>query len=73
MKANEEQIRWDQEIRDKERSRRPPKPAKPKFIKGAINERIQRWFIDRSKYKDLEVFLKDTEIGVRKTIDGVKG
>ena len=73
IKANEEQIRWDQEIRDEEQSRGPPEPAKPKLIKGAINKRIQRWFIDGSEYKDPEVFLSDTEIGVRKTIDGVKG
>ncbi len=60
IKANEEQIRWDQEIRDEEQSRQPSEPAEPKLIKGAINERIQRWFVDGSEYQDPEVFLKDT-------------
>ena len=73
IRANEEPIRWNQEILDEERARQPPEPAQPKLIKGAINGRIQKWFIDGSEYKDPQVFLYDIESGVRKTIDGVNG
>ena len=55
IKANEEQMRWDQEIQEEERSRRPAETVVPKLIKGAIGERIQRWFVDGSEYKDPEV------------------
>ncbi len=73
IQANEERIRWDEEIRDEELARQPPEPAKPKLIKDAIDGRIQKWFVDGNEYKDPQVFLYDIESGVRKTIDGVNG
>ena len=69
----DETTQWNQEILDEERAQQPQEPAQPKLIKGAINGRIQKWFIDGSEYKDPQVFLYDIESGVRKTIDGVNG
>jgi hypothetical protein len=69
IRANEEQMRWDQETQEEER---PTEPAEPKLIKGAISGRIQRWFVDGSEYKDAEVFLYDIESGVKKIIEDVK-
>ncbi len=73
IRANEERIRWGQEIQDEELARQLPEPAQPKLIKGAIDGRIQKWFVDGSEYKDPQLFLYDIESGVRKTIDGVNG
>ncbi len=73
IKANEETIRWSQEIDEEERSRKPDKPARPELIKGALNGRAQKWFVDGSGYKDPSVFLYDIEDGVRKAVDNVSG
>ena len=42
IKANEETIRWNQEIQDEERSRQPLGPAKPRLTKSALNGSVQR-------------------------------
>ncbi len=73
IKANEETIRWSQEIDEEERSRKPDEPACPELIKGALNGRAQKWFVDGSGYKDPSVFLYDIEDGVRKVVGNVSG
>ncbi len=42
-------------------------------MKGAINRKVQKWFIDRSEYKDTDVFLSHIEPNVRKIVDDFKG
>ena len=73
IRANEEQTRWNQEIQDDERSRQPSEPPKPKLTKGAINRKVQKWFIDGSEYKDTDLFLSHIEPNVRKIVDDFKG
>ena len=46
IKANEETIRWGQEIHEEERGRKPLEPARPRLTKGALNGSVQRWFVD---------------------------
>ncbi len=42
-------------------------------MKGAINRKVQKWFINRSEYKDTDVFLSHIEPNVRKIVDDFKG
>ena len=73
IKANEEQTQWNQEIQDEEQSRQPSEPPKPKLMKGAINRKVQKWFIDGSEYKDTDSFLSHIEPNVRKIVGDFKG
>ncbi len=65
IKANEKTIRWNQEIQDEERVRRPSEPAKPTLTKSALNGSIQRWFVDGGEYLDPDVFLYDIAESVK--------
>jgi hypothetical protein len=62
---------WSQEIQEEERSRQPVEPPKPKLMKGAINRKVQKWFIDGSKYKDIDI--SQIELIVRKIVNNFKG
>ena len=73
---------WSQEIKDEERSRQPSEPPKPKLIseppkpklmQGAINRKVQKWFIDGSEYNDTDLFLCHIEPNVRKIVNNFKG
>ena len=73
IRANEEIIRWQREILEEERRRRPNEPARPKLIKEAMNGRVQKWLVDGSEYKDPDVFLYDSASGVKETVDSADG
>ena len=73
IRANEEQTQWNQEIQDEQRSRQPSEPPKPKLMKGAINRKAQKRFIDGSEYKDTDIFLSHIEPNVRKIVGYFKG
>ena len=73
IKANEETIRWSQEIDEEERAQKPLEPAKLRLTKSALNGSVQRWFVDGGEYLDPGVFLYDIADGVKRVVDGVNG
>ena len=38
-----------------------------------MNGRVQKWLVDGSEYKDLDVFLYDIVSGIKETVDSVDG
>jgi hypothetical protein len=78
VRANEETIRWQQEISEEialreKKLRAKTTPPKPKLIKSALNGKVQKWFVSGKGYKDPNVFLFHIENGVKKVVDNVSG
>ncbi len=50
---------------------RKPQISEPQLISSALGRNVQRWFISGEGYKIPDVFLSDTENGVKKVVDSV--
>ena len=69
IRVDEETARWDQEIDEEERRRRPLETVRPKLTREAMNGAIQKWFVDGSEYLDPDVFLYDIADEVKRLVD----
>ena len=50
-----------------------PKISEPQLKSSALNSNVQKWFIPGDKHIIPDAFLRDTESGVKKVVDDVKG
>ena len=69
IRADEETARWDQEIDEEERRRRPLETVRPKLTREAMNGTVQKWFVDGSEYLDPDMFLYDIADEVKRLVD----
>ncbi len=69
IRADEETARWDPEIDEEERRRRPSETVRPKLAREAMNGTVQKWFVDGSEYLDPDVFLHDIADEVKRLVD----
>ncbi len=69
IRADEETARWDQEIDEEERRRRPSETVRPRLTREAMNGTVQKWFVDGSEYLDPDVFLYDILDEVKRLVD----
>ncbi len=72
IRADEETTRWEQEIGEEERARKPSEPVRPKLAKKAMGGNVQKWIVSGSDYLDPQLSLDDVGDGVKKLVDTFK-